>query len=59
MKAYGGVDVNIHIFLTLELARSEWSASRLSRFTPNTHWIVGLSGPQSRSGRRGEEKILY
>jgi hypothetical protein len=38
MKAYGGVDAYIHIFLT--------SASRLSRFTPGeratgTHWIGG------------------
>jgi hypothetical protein len=44
MKAYGGVDVRIHIFLTLALARGEWSASRPSRFTPgeralSTHWI--------------------
>jgi hypothetical protein len=27
MKAYGGVDVYIHIFLTLALAGGEWSAS--------------------------------
>jgi hypothetical protein len=34
MKAYGGVDVEIHIFLTWALAGSEWSASRPGRFTP-------------------------
>jgi hypothetical protein len=34
MKAYGGVDVYIHIFLTSALAGGEWSASRPSRFTP-------------------------
>jgi hypothetical protein len=34
MKAYGGVDVYIHIFLTLALLGGEWSASRLGRFTP-------------------------
>jgi hypothetical protein len=28
MKAYGGVDVWIHIFLTLTLVEGEWSASR-------------------------------
>jgi hypothetical protein len=44
MKAYGGVDVYIHIFLSLALAGSEWSASRPGRFTsgeraPGTHWI--------------------
>jgi hypothetical protein len=34
MKAYGGVDVETHIFLTLALAGGEWSASRPGRFTP-------------------------
>jgi hypothetical protein len=43
MKAYGGVDVQIHIFLTSALAGGEWSASRPCRFTPgerapSTHW---------------------
>jgi hypothetical protein len=28
MKAYGGVDVYIHIFFTSTLAGGEWSASR-------------------------------
>jgi hypothetical protein len=50
MKAYGGVDVQIHIFLTSALAGGEWSASRTGRFTPRftpgerapgTHWIGG------------------
>jgi hypothetical protein len=42
----------------------EWSYSRSSRFTPRrervpgTHWIGSWNGPQSRSGRRGEKKIL-
>jgi hypothetical protein len=34
MKTYGGVDVEIHIFLTSALAGGEWSASRPGRFTP-------------------------
>jgi hypothetical protein len=34
MKAYGGVDALIHIFLTSALAGGEWSASRPGRFTP-------------------------
>jgi hypothetical protein len=44
MKAYGGVDVYIHIFLTSVLAEGEWSAPHPGRFTPeetalDTHWI--------------------
>jgi hypothetical protein len=27
-----------------------------SERAPGTHWIRGLGGPQSRSGRGGEEK---
>jgi hypothetical protein len=34
MKTYGGVDVQIHIFLTSALVGGEWSASRPGRFTP-------------------------
>jgi hypothetical protein len=46
MKAYGGVDVWIHIFLTSALAGGEWSASRPCLFTPKerpsgTHWTGG------------------
>jgi hypothetical protein len=51
MKAYGGVDVEIHIFLTSTLA-GEWSASRPDRFTlwekaTGTHWIGGWVNPQT------------
>jgi hypothetical protein len=50
MKAYGGVDVEIHVLLTSALIGGEWSASRPGSFTPGeratgTHWIgewVGL-----------------
>jgi hypothetical protein len=46
MKAYGEVDMLIHIFLTSALALGEWLASRLCRFTPGerslrTHCIGG------------------
>jgi hypothetical protein len=34
MKAYGGVDVLIHIFLTSALVGGKWSTSRPGRFTP-------------------------
>jgi hypothetical protein len=52
MKAYVGVDRYIHIFLTLALARGEWSASRPGRFTPEetapgTHWIGGWVDPRA------------
>jgi hypothetical protein len=52
MKAYGGVDVWIHIFLTSALAGGEWSASRPGLFTPGerapgTHWIRGWVYPRA------------
>jgi hypothetical protein len=52
MKAYGGVDVYTHIFLTSALAGGEWSASLPGRFTPGerapgTHWIGGWVDPRS------------
>jgi hypothetical protein len=59
MKAYGGVDVQIHIFLTSALAGGEWSASRPVRFTPGErasgiHWIGGWV--DLRAGLEGKEK---
>jgi hypothetical protein len=46
MKAYGGVDVQIHIFLISALSGGEWSASRPCLFNPGEralgpHWIGG------------------
>jgi hypothetical protein len=46
MKAYCGVAVQIHVFLTSALVGGEWSASRPGRFTPGViapgiHWIGG------------------
>jgi hypothetical protein len=58
MKAYGEVGVWTHIFLTSALVGGEWSASRPGRFTLGYPLDRRLGGPQSRSGRRGEEKIL-
>jgi hypothetical protein len=51
MKAYGVVDVQIHVFLIWALIRGEWSVSRPSRFTPGerapgTHWIEGWVDPR-------------
>jgi hypothetical protein len=60
MKVYGGVDVYIHIFLISVLV--------VVNFTPKQLYPRGkshpypfdrrLNGPQNRSGRHGEEKIL-
>jgi hypothetical protein len=41
-----------HVFLTLELDRVEWSASRFGRFTPReiaplTHWVGGWAGSRA------------
>jgi hypothetical protein len=61
MKAYGGVDVYIHVFLTSALV-GEWSASRADRFTPGergpgTHWI-GWVGPRTGLDDVEKRKIL-
>jgi hypothetical protein len=63
MKGYGGVDVEIHIFLISALAVGEWSASRPADLPQGKRPLYPLDrrlgGPQSRSGRREEETILY
>jgi hypothetical protein len=61
MKAYEGMEIELHAFLTSALEGGEWSASRRGRFTPrgNTSRYPmdrRLGGPQSRSERSGEEK---
>jgi hypothetical protein len=50
MKAYGEVDVYIHIFLASALVGGEWSVSRSGCFTlgeraPGSHWIGDWVGP--------------
>ena len=34
MKAYRGVEVQLHLYLTSAVDGTEWSASRPGRFTP-------------------------
>jgi hypothetical protein len=63
MKAYGGVDVSINIFLTLALAGGEWSASRPGRFTPaervpGTHWIGSWVDPRASLDDVEKRKFL-
>jgi hypothetical protein len=63
MKAYGGVDMKIHMFLTSTLAGNEWSASRPGRFTseeraPGTHWIGGLVKPKACLDDMEKRKFL-
>jgi hypothetical protein len=57
MKAYEGVAVLSHIFLTSTLVGGEWSASRPGRFTPGTHWIGDWMGP--RAGLDDVEKRKF
>jgi len=50
MKAYGGVEVQLHSFLTSALDGGEWSTSRPSRFIPGKEppfpSIEGWVGPR-------------
>jgi hypothetical protein len=45
MKAYGGMEVYIHAFLTSALLGGECLASRPSRFTPGGSWVGPRTGP--------------
>jgi hypothetical protein len=52
VKAYWGVEVELHSFFNLAQNGSEWSASRSGRFNPRekapgTHWIGGSVGPRA------------
>jgi hypothetical protein len=57
MKRYGGVDVQIHVSLTLALVGGEWSASRSGERATGTHWIGGYVGP--RTGLDDVEKNKF
>jgi hypothetical protein len=63
MKAYGGVDVQIHVFLTSAPVEGEWSASRPCRFTtteraPGSHWTEGWVNPGTGLDNVKKRKIL-
>jgi hypothetical protein len=42
MKAYGGVDVYIHVYLISVLAGGEWSASRPMPLYPRGKLLIAL-----------------
>jgi hypothetical protein len=53
MKAYDGVEIRVHVVLTLALVGGEWSASRPGRFiwgekSPRYPLDRGLVGPRTR-----------
>jgi hypothetical protein len=63
MKAYGGVDIYIHIFINIGLTAGEWSTSHPSSFTtrekaPGTHWIGGWVGPRAGLDDMDKRKFL-
>jgi hypothetical protein len=63
MKAYGGVDVYIHIYVTSALAGGEWSASHPCCFTPGertppTHCIRGWVDPRAGLDDLEKRKLL-
>jgi hypothetical protein len=63
MKAHGGMDVHIHIFLTSALVGGEWPASRPGRFTPaerdpDTQWKEGWVNPRAGLDDVEERKFL-
>jgi hypothetical protein len=63
MKAYGGVNIQIHIFLTSALAGGEWSVSLPCHFTPGerapgTHWIGGWVNPRADMDNVGKRKFF-
>jgi hypothetical protein len=63
MKAYGGVDVQIHIFLTSTLAGGEWSALGLRQLylrerAPVTHSVRGFVDPRASLEEVEKRKFL-
>jgi hypothetical protein len=47
MKAYGRVDVQIHVFLTSTQVGKEWSASLLGEKAPHTFGTGDWVGPRT------------
>jgi hypothetical protein len=53
MKAYGGMDVQIEIFLTSALVGNEWSAS-----SAGVHWVGGWVDPRAGLDEVENRKLL-
>jgi hypothetical protein len=62
MQMYGGVEVQIHVFLTLELDSGEWLVWRPAAWTQGTnhgaHWIGGWVGPGACLDVAARRKIM-
>jgi hypothetical protein len=63
MKMYGGVVVEIHVFLTSALVGVEWSGSRTGHFTsgervPSTYYKGGWVGPRVGLNKLEKRKFL-
>jgi hypothetical protein len=58
MKTYGGVDVEIHVFLTSALVGGKWPASRPDRFTPGTNCIADWVDPRAGLDALEKEKFF-
>jgi hypothetical protein len=57
VKAYGGVEVQLHVLLTLAVDGGEMSLSRPGQFTPGTHWTGGWVGPRDSMDAVEKRKI--
>jgi len=62
MKTYGGVEAQFRELLISVLEVRKWSASRLSRLTPENNppvtMVRRLGGPKDQNGRGGDEKYI-
>jgi hypothetical protein len=64
MKMYGGMEVQLHAFLTLALNGGEWSASFTSHITTRertlgTYWVGGWVDPRAGLDKVAKRKTPY